>query len=73
VAEYTYLVGAEDVRNAGSSISSAADRMQQAGSSISESVFLLQRMLTDHAERMEAVCDRLEALSAAAKAEVERG
>jgi hypothetical protein len=45
MTEYIHLIGAEDVRCAGSSISSAAADMQRAANQISEALDLHQRFM----------------------------
>lgn len=55
------LIGAEDVRRAGQTISAAADQMQRAASGMDTSAERLIRSLDDHAMR---VCDSLESAQA---------
>lgn len=56
---YVELIGAETVRSAASTISSAADRMQSAASSIDATFDRHQRFLEDWLQRFEATVDRL--------------
>jgi hypothetical protein len=69
--ENVYLVGAEDVRSAGHTISSAATDMKQVASSIDWSVQQLARILEEHTQRMESILDshmqKLQALYKAAE------
>lgn len=55
MAEYVHLVGAEDVRSAGSTMSSAASEMSQAASSIAHSLECHQRFLDDWLSRLDGV------------------
>lgn len=52
--ETIHLVGSEDVRAAGSQISSAADNISRAASSFDSSIDVLRRVLEEHASRIEA-------------------
>jgi Sec-independent protein translocase protein TatA len=54
MTEYIYLVGAEDVKNAGHNMQSAAGTMRQAASSIDCSLELQQRFLDEWLARFEA-------------------
>lgn len=51
--EYVTLMGAEDVRSAGSTIASAAQQMQNAANSLSETLIAHQRFLDDWLYRFE--------------------
>jgi hypothetical protein len=51
---YVHLIGADDVRSAGHTMSSAADRMQQAASSIAYAFESHQRFLDDWLLRLQA-------------------
>jgi hypothetical protein len=57
-----YLMGSEAVQNAGNTMHSAADTIRQAAGSFSESVWQLQRALTEHAESVTVSVDRFEQL-----------
>jgi hypothetical protein len=58
MAEYVHLIGAEDVRAAGSRMASAADDMQRAASSIDNALERHQRFLDDWLFRFESVMDK---------------
>lgn len=51
--DHVLLIGADDVRSAGNTISSAADTMRQAASTFDGAVDRLVRALDDHATRIE--------------------
>ena len=53
--EYITLMGAEEVRRAGSTMSSAAQQMQNAANSLSESLIAHQRFLDDWLYRLEEI------------------
>jgi hypothetical protein len=53
MAEYVHLIGAEDVRRAGSEMSSAASDMQRAASSISHCLEMHHRSLDDWLMRLQ--------------------
>lgn len=53
MSEYITLLGAEDVRSAGSSMRVAASEMQAAANSIDNSLNMLQRFLDDWLIRFE--------------------
>ncbi len=55
MSEYVYLVGAEDVARAGSSMQSAAEDMQRAASVMEESLRLHQQFLDDWLSRFEFI------------------
>lgn len=55
MAEYVHLVGAEDVRSAGSTMRSAAHEMQSAASSIAYSLECHQRFLDDWLIRLDGM------------------
>jgi predicted small secreted protein len=57
MSEYIYLIGAEDVRSAGSSISLAAQDIRRAANSISESVYSLQQIMDNFLIRLEEITD----------------
>ena len=53
--EFVTLMGAEDVRSAGSSIKSAAEEMSRAAGSINETLMAHQRFLDDWLYRFEEI------------------
>ncbi len=53
--ETIYLVGAEDVRNAGHRMADAAQRMEQAASSFDFAVTRIERALETHAQLLEQI------------------
>jgi len=55
MAEYVHLIGAEDVRSAASTMSSAAHEMQRAASSIEHSLECHQRFLDDWLIRLDGM------------------
>lgn len=55
MSEYIHLIGAEEVRRAGSSMRSAASDMIRAASTIDESLHRHQRFLDDWLMRLEAI------------------
>jgi len=57
MSEYIHLVGAEDVRKAGSQMASAADDMLRAANIISESNQQLTRELTELTTRFEVAIE----------------
>ncbi len=58
MAEYITLLGAEDVRSAGSSIREAAESMKQAAASFDDSLFRHRRFLDDWLLRFEEIMKR---------------
>jgi hypothetical protein len=58
MAEYMTLMGAEQVQRAGSSMATAAEKMEAAAGSISWSVDRLVRALEEHAQRIEAAMNK---------------
>jgi len=54
MAEYMTLIGAESVQTAGYTMKHAAEEMKRAAESFEYSVQTLARILTEHAERIEA-------------------
>jgi hypothetical protein len=61
MADYMTLLGAEDVRAAGSRIVSAAEAMRHAASTMEESLHRHQRFLDEWITRFETVVERLSA------------
>ena len=57
MSETIYLVGSEDVRSAGSRIAGAASEIRQAAGCFDESVTRLERILAEHADRIEAALE----------------
>lgn len=55
---YVTLLGAEDVQRAGHVISEAASQMNLAATSFDASVDRLERILEDHATRIEAAQEK---------------
>lgn len=55
MGEYIYLIGAEDVGRAASTMSSAAQDMQSAASSIAHSLECHQRFLDDWLSRLDGM------------------
>lgn len=68
VPEFIHLIGAEDVRCAGSSIRSAANEMQRAASLVDESLNRHRIFLDDWLMRLETVLQEV-AIDAARRAE----
>lgn len=58
MAEYVHLMGADDVRNAGNTMASAASEMRSAASSMAHSFECHQRFLDDWLGRFEAVIEQ---------------
>lgn len=57
--ETVHLIGAEDVRSAGNTISGAADEMKRAAGNIDYALQQHQRFMDDWLQRFEAVVDKL--------------
>jgi aromatic ring-opening dioxygenase catalytic subunit (LigB family) len=57
MAEYIHLIGAEDVRSAGHTMSSAAQEMQRAAGNISHALEMHQRFLDDWLLRFQSIVD----------------
>ncbi|TYO65446.1 hypothetical protein FXV83_16050 [Bradyrhizobium hipponense] len=55
---YVHLIGADDVRSAASTMSAAADQMQQAASNISFAFESHQRFLDDWLSRLQATIEQ---------------
>lgn len=53
--QYVHLIGAEDIRRAGSNINSAADNMQRAASNFDQSIFSLRQYMDDWLNRFEYI------------------
>lgn len=58
MADYVTLIGADDVRSAGNTISRAADEMRSAASAIDFAFERHQRFLDDWLQRFEAAIER---------------
>ncbi|RVD44916.1 hypothetical protein EN742_00800 [Mesorhizobium sp. M4A.F.Ca.ET.020.02.1.1] len=58
MAEHMHLIGAEDVRSAGSAMRSAAEDMRSAAFSIDSALDRHQRFLDDWLQRLEAALER---------------
>ena len=55
MAEYITLLGAEDVRSAGSSMKSAAETMRQAAGSMEDSLQRHRQFMEDWINRLETI------------------
>lgn len=53
--EYHYLLGAEDVKNAGYAMENAAAEMQRAAGSLEDSLYRHRQFMTEWLDRLETV------------------